>query len=53
LNVILQCTGVASVLPSMVRESSLKSNVRAIEDCRFTRPELELLKEELIRSSAS
>ena len=53
LNVILQCTGVSAVLPSMVRESSLMSNVRAVEECRFTKPELDVLKGELLRSSGA
>jgi aryl-alcohol dehydrogenase-like predicted oxidoreductase len=51
LNVILQGTGIASVLPSMIRSSSLSSNVRAVEHCRFTGEELELLRNELIRHS--
>lgn len=48
LNVILQDTGIASVLPSMVRKSSLKSNLAAIDRCRFSLPELNLLREALI-----
>ena len=51
LNAILQGTGIASVLPSMVRNSSLKSNIQAIESCRFTLEELELLRQALIRQS--
>jgi aryl-alcohol dehydrogenase-like predicted oxidoreductase len=53
LNVILQGTGIASVLPSMVRKSSLRSNVAAIESCRFSPPELELLRQGLIGQAAA
>jgi len=51
LNAILQGTGIASVLPSMVRKSSLESNILAIESCRFTLEELELLRQALIRQA--
>jgi aryl-alcohol dehydrogenase-like predicted oxidoreductase len=53
LNAILDGTGVSAVLPSMVRTASLASNVRALEDCRFTAEELELLRNELIRQAVS
>jgi aryl-alcohol dehydrogenase-like predicted oxidoreductase len=53
LNGILQGTGVSAVLPSMVRNSSLTSNVRAVESCRFTGEELEVLRNALIRRAAS
>jgi aryl-alcohol dehydrogenase-like predicted oxidoreductase len=49
LNVLLQGTGVSAVLPSMMRSSSLASNLRAVEKCRFDVGELELLREALIR----
>jgi aryl-alcohol dehydrogenase-like predicted oxidoreductase len=49
LNVILNGTGVSAVLPSMIRRASLKSNVQAVEQCRFTGVELGLLRGELIR----
>jgi aryl-alcohol dehydrogenase-like predicted oxidoreductase len=53
LNVILQGTGIASVLPSMVRKSSLRSNVAAVQSCRFSLPELELLRRGLIGQAAA
>jgi aryl-alcohol dehydrogenase-like predicted oxidoreductase len=49
LNAILQGTGISAVLPSMMRSSSLASNLRAVEECRFTLEELDLLREELMR----
>jgi aryl-alcohol dehydrogenase-like predicted oxidoreductase len=48
LNLILQGTGVSAVLPSMIRDSSLASNVLAVEQCRFSADELELLRTELM-----
>ena len=51
LNAILNGTGISAVLPSMMRPASLASNVRAIEKCRFTAEELDLLREELIRQA--
>jgi len=49
LNMILNGTGVSAVLPSMMRRASLDSNIRALEECRFTGEELELLRNELVR----
>ncbi len=51
LNAILNGTGISAVLPSMMRPASLASNVRAIEQCRFSAEELDLLREELIRQA--
>jgi aryl-alcohol dehydrogenase-like predicted oxidoreductase len=51
LNAILRGTGIASVLPSMIRKSSLDSNIRAVDSCRFTLEELELLRQALIRQA--
>jgi aryl-alcohol dehydrogenase-like predicted oxidoreductase len=53
LNVILEGTGISAVLPSMVRSASLMSNARAVEHCRFTSEELELLRNELIWHAAA
>jgi len=53
LNLILQGTGIAAVLPSMVRKSSLASNLRAIESCRFSLDELELLRRALMTQAQS
>jgi aryl-alcohol dehydrogenase-like predicted oxidoreductase len=52
LNAILQGTGISAVLPSMMRTTSLRSNVRAVEQCRFSSEELTLLREELIRQTS-
>ena len=51
LNAILDGTGISAVLPSMMRAASLASNVRAVERCRFTAHELDLLREELMRQA--
>ncbi len=48
LNLILRGTGISAVVPAMMRPASLQSNVRAIENCRFTGSELQLLRNELI-----
>lgn len=48
LNLILSGTGISAVLPSMMRKSSLISNVKAVEQCRFTPAELTLLHNALI-----
>jgi aryl-alcohol dehydrogenase-like predicted oxidoreductase len=53
LNGILDGTGISAVLPSMVRPASLASNVRAVEHCRFTGEELELLRNEIFRRSTA
>ena len=47
LNAILDGTGISSVLPSMVRPTNLAANVRAVEHCRFTAAELDLLRGQL------
>ncbi len=44
LNCILQGTGVSVVVPSMLQPEHLKNNVRAVEHCRFSAPELQLLR---------
>jgi aryl-alcohol dehydrogenase-like predicted oxidoreductase len=53
LNAILDGTGVSALLPTMMRPSSLASNVEAIEKCRFTSAEIEMLRNELIRQAAA
>ena len=49
LNVILKATAVTAIVPAMMRPANLRGNVRAIEHCRFTHPELDLLRDDLIR----
>jgi aryl-alcohol dehydrogenase-like predicted oxidoreductase len=49
LNLILQETGVSAVVPAMMRPASLRSNILAVQHCRFTTAELALLRQELIR----
>lgn len=50
LNCILQATGVSVVIPSMLQPEHLKNNIRAVEQCRFSPAELELLRHSLIVS---
>lgn len=52
LNAILRGTGVHAAIPSMMKESHLRANARAVEQCRFTDGELELLRRALSRSGA-
>jgi aryl-alcohol dehydrogenase-like predicted oxidoreductase len=44
LNCILQNTGVSVVVPSMLQPKHLRNNVRAVEQCRFSPAELQLLR---------
>lgn len=53
LNAILDHTGIASVMPSMVHLENLRRNVRAIEHCRFTSEEIACLRETLINAPVS
>ena len=47
LNSIIQDTGVSVVIPSMMRSAHLRSNIRAIEQCRFSPSELQLIRHSL------
>jgi aryl-alcohol dehydrogenase-like predicted oxidoreductase len=49
LNIILQGTGISAIVPTMMRLKNLRKNVLAIERCRFTPQELDLLRIELTR----
>lgn len=49
LNCILDGTGVSAVIPAMMQVQHIKSNVRAIESCRFTSGELALVRNLLMR----
>lgn len=44
LNVVLRGTGVHAVIPAMMKPEHLAANVRAVEQCRFSEIELELLR---------
>ena len=44
LNCILTGTGVSVVVPSMLQPKHLKSNIGAVEQCRFSRAELDLIR---------
>ncbi len=49
LNVILGATPISAVVPAMMRPANLRSNVKAVEQCRFTAAELTLLRNDLIQ----
>ncbi len=53
LNSILQNTGVSVVIPSMLQPTHLKSNIQAIENCRFSSAELQLIRKSLQQRSAN
>jgi aryl-alcohol dehydrogenase-like predicted oxidoreductase len=44
LNCILDGTGVSAVIPAMMQVRHIESNLQAVEQCRFTGSELELLR---------
>jgi aryl-alcohol dehydrogenase-like predicted oxidoreductase len=44
LNLVLTDTGIQVVVPSMMKASHLRANVRAVSNCRFTREELAWLR---------
>ncbi len=50
LNSIIEDTGVSVVIPSMLQPAHLKSNTRAIERCRFSAAELQLIRKSLTGS---
>ena len=52
LNCILQGTGVSVVVPSMLQPKHLKNNIRAVEHCRFSAPELLLLRDIFVQMPA-
>ena len=51
LNSIIRDTGVSVVIPSMMKPAHLHSNMRAIEQCRFSSSELQLIRTSLAASS--
>lgn len=50
LNCILNQTGVSSVIPAMMQPRHIASNIRAIENCRFSSAELATLRSWLAQS---
>jgi aryl-alcohol dehydrogenase-like predicted oxidoreductase len=47
LNSIIRDTGVSVVIPSMMKPAHLHSNIRAIDRCRFSSSELQLIRHSL------
>lgn len=44
LNAVLRGTGVHAAIPAMMQPAHLTANVRAVEQCRFSDEELELVR---------
>jgi aryl-alcohol dehydrogenase-like predicted oxidoreductase len=53
LNMILRGTGVRAVIPAMMQPRHIRSNVQAVESCRFTSEELAQLRAVLARNHPS
>ncbi|HEY2469673.1 MAG TPA: aldo/keto reductase [Terracidiphilus sp.] len=53
LNCILQGTGISVAIPSMLQPTHLKNNIRAVEQCRFSAAELELVRNSMIASASA
>lgn len=53
LNAILRGTGVKAAVPAMVRVEHLRANVRAVERCRFSDAELEVLRGALLAEATA
>lgn len=51
LNSIICDTGVSVVIPSMMKPAHLHSNMRAIDECRFSPSELQLIRHSLAANS--
>ena len=50
LNLIVASTGIHCVIPSMIDLDHIKSNIRAVENCRFTLEELVWIRERTLES---
>ena len=50
LNVLLRGTGLSAIVPAMMQVKNLRSNVAAVERCRFTDEELAAMRVELSRA---
>jgi aryl-alcohol dehydrogenase-like predicted oxidoreductase len=44
LNCVLAGTGIAAVIPAMMQTRHIESNVRAVESCRFTDEQLDVIR---------
>jgi aryl-alcohol dehydrogenase-like predicted oxidoreductase len=51
LGIGLEISGLHSLVFSMMRQDHLEANVRALEKCSFTVPELKLIQERLLRQA--
>jgi diketogulonate reductase-like aldo/keto reductase len=49
LGIGLMVTGLHAVVFSMMQRDHLEANLRAVENCRFTVPELELIQEKVLK----
>jgi len=49
LNCILNGTGISVVIPSMLQPKHLKTNVQAVDRCRFSPPELDVIRSRFAR----
>lgn len=47
LNIILSETGISVVIPAMMQLKHLKSNIKAVERCRFSSEELAMIRRAL------
>ena len=47
LNCILDGTGISAVIPAMMQVPHIASNVKAVENCRFSSAELALIRQQL------
>jgi aryl-alcohol dehydrogenase-like predicted oxidoreductase len=48
LNCVLRATGLTAAVAAMMQEQHIRSNVKAVEQCRFTVAELDLLRRSII-----
>jgi aryl-alcohol dehydrogenase-like predicted oxidoreductase len=48
LNCVLRATGLTAVIAAMMQVQHIRSNVKAVEECRFSVPELEILRRLII-----
>ena len=48
LNCVLRETGLKAVVAAMMQERHIRSNVKAVEQCRFTMAELDVLRRAII-----
>ncbi len=53
LNCVLRETGLRAVVAAMMQEQHIRSNVKAVEQCRFTVAELDVLRRSIIKMGQS